>query len=61
MCAYGVETQLAEMLDSVFCRIYFEGRAVVREILRTPGDLTLSSGELHIHLNSSVPRDTQRR
>ena len=54
MCAYDVETQLFEMLNGAFLRNEFEGRAVVREILQTPGDLTLSPGKstgaLHIHL-----------
>jgi len=64
MCAYDVETQLFEMLDGVFCRKEFEGRAVIREILQTPGDLTLSpgqsTGELHIHLEQlSAPRYTE--
>lgn len=64
MCAYDVETQLFEMLDGVFCRNESEGRAVVREILQTPGDLTLSpdqsTGALHIHLEQlSAPRYTE--
>jgi hypothetical protein len=33
---------------------------VVREILQTSGDLTLSPGQLHIHLDQlSAPRYTQ--
>jgi len=60
MCAYDVETQLTEMLDGIFCRNDFEGRAVVREIFQTPGDLTLSHGRLHIHLDQlSAPRYTE--
>ena len=60
MCAYDVETQLTEMLDGVFCRNDFEGRAVIREIFQTPGDLTLSHGRLHIHLDQlSAPRYTE--
>lgn len=60
MCAYDVETQLTEMLDGVFCRRGFEGRAVVREIFQTPGDLTLTPGRLHIHLDQlSAPRYTE--
>jgi hypothetical protein len=60
MCAYDVETQLTEMLDGVFCRNDFEGRAVIREILQTSGDLTLSHGRLHIHLDQlSAPRYTE--
>jgi len=60
MCAYDVETQLTEMLDGVFCRSDFEGRAVIREIFQTPGDLTLSHGRLHIHLDQlSAPRYTE--
>jgi len=60
MCAYDVETQLTEMLDGVFCRNDMEGRAVVREIFQTTGDLTLSPGQLHIHLNQlSAPRYTE--
>jgi hypothetical protein len=64
ICAYDVETQLFEMLNGVFFRNEFEGRAVVREILQTPGDLTLSpgqsTGELHIHLEQlSAPRYTE--
>jgi hypothetical protein len=60
MCAYDVETQLTEMLDGIFRRNDFEGRAVVREIFQTPGDLTLSHGQLHIHLDQlSAPRYTE--
>jgi len=60
MCAYDVETQLTEMLDGVFRRNDWEGRAVVREILRSSGDLTLSPGKLHIHLHQlSAPRYTE--
>ncbi|MHC4406964.1 MAG: putative transposase [Planctomycetota bacterium] len=60
MCAYDVETQLTEMLDEVFRRNDLEGRAVVREILQTSGDLTLSPGQLHIHLDQlSAPRYTE--
>jgi hypothetical protein len=60
MCAYDVETQLTEMLDGAFSRHEDEGRAVVREIFQTPGDLTLSPGELHIHLEQlSAPRYTE--
>jgi hypothetical protein len=60
VCAYDVETQLTEMLDGVFCRNDPEGRAVVREIFRSSGDLTLSDGQLHIHLDQlSAPRYTE--
>jgi prepilin-type processing-associated H-X9-DG protein len=60
MWAYDAETQLTEMLDGVFCRNESEGRAVVREIFQTPGDLTLSPGKLHVHLNQlSAPRYTE--
>ena len=60
MCAYGVETHLMEMLDGVFHRNDWEGRAVVREIFQTSGDLILSPGQLHIHLDQlSAPRYTQ--
>ena len=60
MCAYDVETQLTEMLDGVFRRNDMEGRAVVREIFQSPGDLTLSPGQLHIHLDQlSAPRYTE--
>ena len=60
MRAYDVETQLTEMLEGVFRRNDLEGRAVVREILQAPGDLTLSPGQLQIHLDQlSAPRYTQ--
>jgi len=60
MGAYDVETQLMEMLDGVFRRNDWEGRAVVREILQTSGDLALSPGQLHIHLDQlSAPRYTK--
>jgi hypothetical protein len=60
MGAYDVETQLMEMLDGVFRRNDWEGRAVIREIFQTSGDLTLSPGQLHIHLDQlSAPRYTQ--
>ena len=48
------------MLDGVFRRNDFEGRAVIREIFQTPGDLTLSRDRLHIHLDQlSAPRYTE--
>ncbi len=60
MCAYDVETQLTEMLDGVFRRNDLEGRAVVREIFGASGDLTLSPGQIHIHLDQlSAPRYTE--
>ena len=60
MCAYDVETQLTEMLAGVLRRQDFEGRAVIRELLHTPGDLSLSNGQLHVHFNQlSAPRYTK--
>jgi len=60
MCAYDVETQLTEMLDGVLRRQDFEGRAVIRELFQTPGDLSLSNGELRVHFNQlSAPRYTK--
>ena len=60
MCAYDVETQLTEMLAGVLCRQDFEGRAVIRELFQTPGDLSLSNGRLHVHFSQlSAPRYTQ--
>jgi len=60
MCAYDVETQLMEMLDGVFRRNDLEGRAVVREIFQASGNLTVSPGQVHIHLDQlSAPRYTQ--
>lgn len=59
MCAYDVETQLTEMLVGVLRRQDFEGRAVIRELFKTPGDLSPSNGQLHVHLNQlSAPRYT---
>jgi prepilin-type processing-associated H-X9-DG protein len=59
MCAYDVETQLTEMLAGILRRQDFEGRAVIRELLKTPGDLSLSNGQLHVHFNQlSAPRYT---
>ncbi|MBU0638539.1 MAG: helix-turn-helix domain-containing protein [Planctomycetes bacterium] len=59
MCACDVETQLTEMLAGVLRRQDFEGRAVVRELFQTPGDLSLSNGQLHVHFNQlSAPRYT---
>ncbi len=60
MCAYDVETQLTEMLAGVLRRQDFEGRAVIRELFQTPGDLSLSNGQLHVHFNQlSAPRYTK--
>lgn len=60
MCAYEVETKLTEMLEGVFRRQAFEGRAVIREIFQTAGDLSLSDGQLHVRLSQlSAPRYTQ--
>ena len=59
MCAYDVETQLTEMLAGVLRRQDFEGRAVIRELFQTPGDLSLSNGRLHVYFNQlSAPRYT---
>ncbi len=60
MCAYDVETHLAEMLDGIFGRNDFEGRAVIRETFQPPGDLTPSHGQPHIHPDQrSAPRCTE--
>ena len=60
MCAYDVETQLTEMLAGVLRRQDFEGRAVIRELFQTSGDLFLSNGQLHVHFNQlSAPRYTK--
>jgi hypothetical protein len=60
MCAYDVETQLTEMLVGVLRRRDFEGRAVVRELFQTPGDLSLPDGHLHVHFSQlSAPRYTK--
>lgn len=60
MCAYDVETQLTEMLAGVLRRQDFEGRAVIRELFQTSGDLSLSNGQLQVHFDQlSAPRYTQ--
>jgi len=58
--AYDVETQLVDMLGGAFRRNDSEGRAVVRDIFQASGDLTLSPGQIHIHLDQlSAPRYTE--
>lgn len=57
ICAYEVETRLVEMLNGQFGRHEAEGRAVIREIFQTPGDILPRDGELQVWLNQlSAPR-----
>jgi len=60
MCAYGVETQLTEMLGGVFCRNDWEARAVVREIFQIPVTSHYPRVSFISTWISSVPRDTPR-
>jgi ferredoxin len=59
LCAYEIETRLFEMAASAFRRTPWEGRALIRDILQTSGDLRVSNGILEMHLDQlSTPRAT---
>lgn len=60
ICAYEAETQLFGMLEGTFGRNEEEGRAVVREMFQTAGDIVPREGELHVCLEQlSAPRYTE--
>jgi len=59
ICAYEIETRLFEMAANAFRRAPWEGRALIRDILQTSGDLYVSNGTLEVHLDQlSTPRAT---
>jgi len=60
MAAYRVETQLFRMLGPSYPRAEEEGRALIRSILQTPGDLGATDRRLTVHLwPLSAPRQTR--
>jgi hypothetical protein len=60
ICAYEIETRLFEMALGTFRRGPCEGRALIRDILQTSGDLRVSNDTLEVHLNQlSTPRATR--
>ena len=59
LCAYEIETRLFEMALGTFRRGPFEGRALIRDILQTSGDLRVEGEWLEVHLDQlSTPRAT---
>jgi len=59
LCAYDIETRLFEMASSSFRRAPWEGRALIRDILQTSGDLRVKNEILEVHLDQlSTPRAT---
>lgn len=59
LCAYDIETRLFEMASSTFRRAPCEGRALIRDILQTSGDLRVRNETLEVHLDQlSTPRAT---
>jgi len=60
ICAYEIETRLFEMALGTFRRGPWEGRALIRDILQTSGDLRVSDEMLEVHLDQlSTPRATR--
>jgi len=60
ICAYEIETRLLEMALGTFRRSPWEGRALIRDILQTSGDLRVSNETLEVHLDQlSTPRATR--
>jgi len=60
LCAYEIETRLFEMALGAFRRGPVEGRALIRDILQTPGDLRVEGEWLDVHLEQlSTPRATR--
>jgi transposase-like protein len=59
LCAYDIETRLFEMASSTFRRAPCEGRALIRDILQTSGDIRVRNEILEVHLDQlSTPRAT---
>ena len=59
LCAYDIETRLFEMASRTFRRAPWEGRALIRDILQTSGDLRVRDEILEVHLDQlSTPRAT---
>jgi hypothetical protein len=60
VCAYEIETRLFEMALGTFRRGPVEGRALIRDILQTSGDLRVEGELMEVHLDQlSTPRATR--
>ena len=62
LCAYDVETMLFNLIPASFKGSSKEGRTLIRDILRSSGDLAYDASErrLKVHLNQlSAPRYTE--
>ncbi|MHB8312166.1 MAG: putative transposase [Candidatus Dormibacteria bacterium] len=60
MSAYNSESALARLLGPLYARSADEGRALLREAFRDPGDLRCANGRLEVCLNPlSAPRRTR--
>lgn len=57
MSAYNAESTLARMIGPYYARADDEARALIREALTLPGDITISDSRLHVRLNpATAPR-----
>ena len=57
MATYNAETALARLLSPHYARAEDEARSLLREAMRSPADLHVVGGELHVRLNPlSAPR-----
>ena len=62
LCAYDIETILFNLIPTLFKGSSKEGRTLIRDILRSPGDLDYDASErrLRVHINQlSAPRYTE--
>ncbi len=60
LTAYRVESELVALAGPHYARSLDEGRALVREVLRTPGDLEVSGDTMAVRLRPlSAPRHTR--
>jgi len=60
MATYNAETSLARLLGPHYRRAEDEARSLLREALRSPADIQLAGGELHVRINPlSAPRRTR--
>lgn len=60
ICAYEIETRLVELALGSFRRGPYEGRALIRDILQTSGELRVVDNTLEVYLDQlSTPRATR--
>jgi hypothetical protein len=60
LCAYEIETRLYTLVSPTYARSADEGRALIRDILQTPGTLRCTGDRLEVHLDQlATPRATE--